>query len=320
MRLPHDPEVGPGRGGLREEKEKMKKWLTALLAGLLLLPWAFAGAEEQETAGFHGESFPVASEYIDLGKTAVPNGEYGEFYAFLSRFPNLKKVDMYATVIKRSRIGELTERFPGVEFGWTMDVGGHPLRTDAVSFTTAHSDRSRRHGTEEFSVLKYCKNLAALDLGHNAVDDLTFLKDLPGLKILILVDNQFQDITPVASLTELEYLELFYNDIRDVSALAGLTKLKDLNLGFNRIADISPLASMTWLERLWIPQYNSHNPNKRPDQEAVRKLTEALPDTLVDATAKSSVGNYWRDHIHYVNMRRVFKENVWIPLDTPVEP
>jgi len=281
-----------------------------------------AMAEDANAAAevtFKKLSVPADAEYIDLGKVTVSNSEYSQFYDFLGQLPSLKRVDMFSTRIPRKRINELAEKFPQIEFGWTMAVGNHSVRTDDVAFSTSHSDRATRHGTEEFSVLKYCKNLVALDIGHNAVKDLSFLYDLPQLKILILVDNQFQDITPVGSLTELEYLELFYNDIRDVSALTTLTNLKDLNLGFNRIEDISPLEGMTWLERLWVPQFNSHNPSNKPDPEAVEKLTAALPDTLVDTTAKSSIGNYWRDHIRYKNMRRIFKENIWIPLDTPPE-
>ena len=296
--------------------------LAALLAGILLLLAVLpALAEEAETVTFSKLTVPADAEYVDLGKITVTSTEaYKKFYEFLGKLPNLKRVDMYATRIPRRRIDELVEKFPGVEFGWTMAVGNHDVRTDAVAFTTAHSDRSGRHKSEDFEVLKYCKGLLALDLGHNAVKDLSFLYDLPNLRILILVDNKFQDITPVGSLTNLEYLELFYNDIRDVSALTGLVNLKDLNLGFNRIEDISPLESMTWLERLWIPQYCSHNPSNKPDPEAVKKLAEALPDTKIDSTAKSSVGNYWREHIHYENMRRIFKENKWIPLDTPAGP
>ena len=275
--------------------------------------------EEVKMIKFKRLKVPENTEYLDLGKTVLAYDEYRSFYDFLNKLPNLKRVDMFATRIPRKRINELVERFPQVEFGWTMAVGNHSVRTDAIAFSTSHNDRAARHETEEFTVLKYCKNLMALDIGHNAVKDLSFLYDLPNLRVLILVDNQFQDITPVASLKELEYLELFYNDIRDVSALTALENLKDLNLGFNRIVDISPLEEMTWLERLWVPQFNSHNPTKKPDPEAVRKLVEALPDTLVDSTAKTSVGNDWRKHVRYENMRQVFKTNEWIPLDTPLK-
>ena len=284
-----------------------------LLCGLLFCCGAFA--EETETVKFKKLTVPADAESIDLEKVRVSAGEYEQFYEFLKKLPNLKHVDMFATKITRKRINELVEQFPQIEFGWTMAVGDHEVRTDAISFTTAHSDRSRRHKEEEFSVLKYCKNLVALDIGHNAVKDLSFLYDLPNLKILIVVDNQFQDITPIACMTNLEYLEVFYNDIRDISCLTGLTNLKDLNIGFNRITDISPLESMTWLDRLWITQYNSHNPTKKPDPEAVEKLREALPDTLIDSTAKSSIGNGWRDHPRYEIMRKIFKENVDLPLE-----
>ena len=298
----------------------MRRKLIALLTGIAILMIALnAPAEEGNTVSFGKLTVPADAEYVDLGKVVVSGKGYNQFYDFLEQLPNLKRVDMFSTRIIRSRIEELTERFPDVEFGWTMAIGEHDVRTDAVAFTTAHSDRSARHKAEDFSVLKYCKNLVALDIGHNGVKDLSFLYDLPNLRILILVDNKFQDITPVGSLTNLEYLELFYNDIRDVSALTSLINLKDLNLGFNRITDISPLESMTWLERLWRPQYNSHNPSNKPDPEAVQKLREALPDTKIDSTAKSSVGNYWREHVHYENMRQIFKKNIWIPLDTPTD-
>lgn len=293
------------------------KTLLIVLVCMLLLSAVAFSEEEAPMVNFKGLKVPVNAEYIDLGKKTLAYDEYRLFYEFLEKLPYLKKVDMFSTRIPQERIYELVERFPQIEFGWTMAVGNHGVRTDAVAFSTSHNDQSARHETEEFAVLKYCKNLVALDIGHNAVKDLSFLYDLPQLKILILVDNQFQDITPVGSLTELEYLELFFNDIRDVSALTTLVNLKDLNLGFNRIQDISPIESMTWLERLWVPQYNSHNPTKKPDPESIQMLTEALPDTKIDSTAKTSIGNDWREHIRYDNMRRVFKENIWIPLDTP---
>lgn len=297
------------------------------LAGMLLfsasLPNAAKAAADQaqevKTISFKRLKVQEDAEYIDLNKVVIEYDEYQKFYEFLAKLPHLKRVDMFATRIPAKRINQLVEKFPQIEFGWTMAVGNHSVRTDAIAFTTSHNDQSARHATEDFAVLKYCKNLMALDIGHNAVKDLSFLYDLPNLRILILADNQFQDLTPIASLTELEYLELFYNDIRDVSALTTLTNLKDLNLGWNRIPDISPLESMTWLERLWVPQFNSHNVTKKPDPEAVRKLMEALPDTLVDATAKSSVENGWRKHTRYENMRQIFKTNTWIPLDTPIE-
>ena len=293
----------------------MKKALSFLLLLALCCAFSFARAESETTVRFKRFETAVDAEEIDLGKVGVAADEYEAFYDFLRRLPNLKRVDMYKTKIRRNRIEELAELFPDIEFGWTMMVGDHEVRTDISAFSTAHSDASRRHTNEDFSVLKYCKNLQALDIGHNAVTDLSFLQDLPNLKVLIVVDNQFQDITPIASLSQLEYLEIFFNDVRDISCLPALTRLMDLNICFNRITDIRPLHQMTWLKRLWVSQYNSHNPSIKPDPAEVEALVAALPDTQVDSTAKSSIGNHWRDHSHYKTLKKMFKTQSYLPFD-----
>ena len=273
-----------------------------------MTPLFAALAEGSATVSFKRASFPADAREIDLGRVIVEYDEYQKFYQFLDRFPNLERVDMFATEIPRRRIEQLAERYPQVEFGWTMIVGNHKVRTDATAFSTRHGDTASRHENAEFSVLKYCKNLQALDIGHNAVTDLSFLYDLPHLKVLVLVDNSFQDITPIASLKELQYLELFYNDVRDVSALKDMTSLVDLNICFNRIPDLSPLEGLTGLRRLWISHANSHNVSIRMDQTQVERLCQALPDTLIDSTAVTSVEGGWRDHPHYQTIRRIFAE------------
>ena len=269
------------------------------------------------TVQFKKFSAPADSEEIDLGKVYVSASgkEYDQFYDFLGQFPNLKKVDMFATTIDAAHIDALKERFPQVEFGWTMKVGARKVRTDITAFSTRHSDTSTRRGEKTYALLANCRNLQALDLGHNSIRDLSFLRDMPQLKVLILVDNYFQDITPLASLTNLEYLELFYNDIRDISPLAGLTNLVDLNICFNRIGDLRPLKSLTGLERLWIAHSNSHNVTQPLEEEAVAELREALPDTEIDTTAKSSIGNHWRDHPRYKVIKKMFTDSVYAPFE-----
>ncbi len=292
----------------------MKKLYVLLLVLCLLLHFAAVG-EELPIVRFKKLSVPVNAETIDLGKVTVAYNEYKTFYAFLDKLPALKKVDMFATRISAKRINELTTRFPDIEFGWTMAIGDHSVRTDITAFSTRHSSTSGRHPSEDFALLKYCKNLRALDIGHNAVKDLSFLYDLPKLRVLIVVDNKFQDITPIASLKNLEYLEIFFNDVRDISALTKLKKLLDLNICYNRIKDITPLKEMTFLKRLWLSQYSSHNPTIKPDPESVEEIRSSLVNTLVDSTAKTSVENGWRDHPHYAVIQEMFKNQTYIPFE-----
>ena len=73
-----------------------------------------------------------------------------------------------------------------------MYVGDHLVRTDVTAFSTQHTYQSKFHTSKTFSVLKYCHNLVALDIGHNEVSDLSFLEDLPQLKVLILAANNIR--------------------------------------------------------------------------------------------------------------------------------
>ena len=109
-----------------------------------------------------------------------------------------------------------------------MEQSSTILRLEANKPATLHNDTSAKHNSEDFSVLKYCWNLMALDVGHNNVTNLDFLYDLPNLRILIVACNTIEDITPIASLKHLEYLELFKNRILDISPLEGLDHLMDL--------------------------------------------------------------------------------------------
>ena len=69
--------------------DRMRRF-TAFLAALLLL----FGAARAETVSFGSVSFDRNAETIDLGDQVV--GNWADFSAFLKKFPNLKKVDMYA--------------------------------------------------------------------------------------------------------------------------------------------------------------------------------------------------------------------------------
>ena len=229
----------------------MRKALMFLLLIAAVTTAALCQAEQTERAKYVNVSYPVDAEYIDLGSQRVV--AWDEFYHFLRKFPNLKKVDMFATDMYRTRINEIKSEFPDIEFGWTIRISEHSVRTDQTAFSTLHNNKSDPHRSADFSVLRYCTKLLALDIGHNLVEDVSFLHYLPQLRVLILACNiNLRDITPLRELTELEYLELFKNDIHDISPLAGLTQLRDLNICFNRVQDYEPLKGLYNLERLWL--------------------------------------------------------------------
>lgn len=281
--------------------------LLAALMGVCLT----AGAE---TAAYGRFTADTDAAYIDLGDTYVK--DYKEFMAFLDQFPNLERVDMYTTQIKKADIEALAERYPRVKFGWTMVITAsdhkHFIRTDATAFSTLHNNQSRQHRSADFSILKYCTELLALDIGHNSVDDLSFLYDLPNLRVLIIACNQVQDITPLASLKHLEYAEIFKNKISDLTPLAELTSLIDLNICFNKVKDWTPLHGLTNVQRLWLYNSNNYSDNDPVPRDAVNALKEALPDAYVDAKSYSTNGG-WREHPRYDVIYQMFKTGVYIP-------
>lgn len=288
-------------------------FLLALLLCILL-----AGSAVAENITFQGQfTCDINAEYIDLGKVRVQ--DMNDFVKFLRRMPNLKKVDMFNTNMYSKDIDVLAAAFPDIEFGWTMRIGDHWVRTDATAFSTLHNNSSLQHTERNFANLKYCKNLLALDIGHNQVKDLSFLYDLPNLKVLILACQiDLRDITPVGSLKNLEYLELFKNDVHDISCLSNCTNLIDLNLCFNRIKDWTPLMGLSKLERLWL--YNSNNWSKEipVDKQVVYALREALPECKVDDISYSTLGG-WREHDRYYVIYHMFKHGEYIPFDRAAE-
>lgn len=283
----------------------MKRLLILLLLLCLIVPVHAEPLTFQKT--FAADS---QAETIDFGNMQIKSIE--KLIDYLAQFPNLKKVDMFSTRIYPTSIDKLAEAFPGVEFGWTMRIGDHWVRTDQTAFSTLHGNASPQHDEDDFRYLKYCRNLLALDIGHNSVKDVSFLYDLPKLKVLILACNQIEDITPVGSLTELQYLELFKNEINDISALTACTELLDLNICFNRISDWSAIESLPKLERLWL--YNSNNwSDKDPiTAETIAALQAALPKCQIDSTSYSTLGG-WRDHKRYYVVFNMFKYSEYVP-------
>ncbi len=289
----------------------MKRFFSLLILCLLLLPAAVRGEEE---AMYRKHSYPVSAEYIDLGEDVVQKEDMDAFIAFLHQFPNLKKVDMFSTKIGKVRIEQLHEEFPDIEFGMTMILGTeHLVRTDATAFSTLHGlPGTFEHDTETFAILKYCKDLLALDIGHNYVDDLSFLYDLPKLRVLIVAKNDLTDITPVGSLKDLEYLEIFGNNITDLSPIAGLPHLVDINMTGNRIESLSPLFSVPTLRRAWVFNHNKYAP---VDPDIVARLREALPDAVIDDVSAGTEGG-WRDKgSHYDVIKRMFLDGSYEPFE-----
>ena len=204
----------------------------------------------------------------------------------------------------------LIEKYPDIEFVWLINLGKHyTLASDDTAYSTMKGEKTgyKLHSSE-LEVLKYAKDLKALDLGHHAITSLDFLRGLD-IEMLILADNDITDLSPLADLPHLQYAELFMNDITDVTPLAACTELLDLNLCFCHITDLSPLDACTNLERLWAAY------NKEMEEDTQRHFTETHPDCNANFNTShhSSTSDGWRQHPRYTHYVSCFKKHVWIP-------
>ena len=283
--------------------------LFALLALLVLNAALLTGAlADGDTVTYEGRvTVPKDTEYVDLGKTRV--SDFETFYKFLDQLPNLKKVDMFETYMWPSRCHTMTQKYPNIEFGWTIKFADHEVRTDATAFTTLHWRESEPHEGIIGEAVQYCTKLKYLDIGHNWVTDISFVEKLPDLRVLIIASNNVSDISPIASLHKLEWLEIFTNKITDISALAGLDHLQHLNIGNNQIADLSPLYGLKNLKRLWMWRATGR---KVTPQEELDKLMEAIPGLEIHAVDDPTLGG-WRRTDHYQVIKQINETGQYIP-------
>ena len=320
------------------------KLIPAFLLCLCAMLLCSSALGEDVTLSVGGQVFSASADAaeIDLGEMSLPDTDdaYAALDAFLRKLPNLTHVDMFSTDIPQNRLEALAESFPQIEFGWTIyipcrnelrpDRGPHRIRTDQTAFSTLHNVSCTSHDESVWRVLKYCKNLEALDIGHNnTLKDLSFLYDLPKLKVLVVSFNMSQkgdktplDITPIGSLKDLQYLEICKSNVHDISPLANCTSLVDLNICTNRIKDLTPLYGLKSLRRLFVLSCMDHSGKPIP-AKVFEPLKEALPDCMID-NRSINTGGPWKKHGRYqtlVNMfgyttKTVVTKQAYIPFDS----
>ena len=167
----------------------------------------------------------------------------------------------YIDLIESNATVEDLDRFdairPGIFYYWSFvlkDIHWESvIRTDIQIYSTLHitaaSEGFGLSDEEMYPMLKYCKRLKALDLGHNDLTDASvrLIGELTDLEVLILGDNpNLTDLSPLGNLTKLTFLEVFLNhDVKDFSFLNQLTNLDMLEACYcDHLTSLDFLANM----------------------------------------------------------------------------
>ena len=164
-------------------------------------------------------------------------------------------------------------------------------RTDDTTFMPVR-ERVYYFNDEEAYNLRYCEDMVCIDIGHMSIHNIDFVEYMPKLKYLILAHTQLQYIEPIRSCKNLVFLELDWAPIRDLSPLVECTALEDLNVG-NVYCSFEPLMEMPWLKNLWMIGSG----------KSAYQISQALPDTKVQAAGNATVAAGWRDLPNYFAMR-----------------
>lgn len=213
------------------------------------------------------------------------------------------------------------------EYLWNINIDNITVDSKAEEIDISGHDIAGQHDytiDELFSLLPDLKRIdmcncgysndemAALDIGHNHVGDISFLQYLPNLRVLILVDNvkSFEgdyirytdDLSVLSYLPELRYLEFFVGSVKDLSFLQYTPKLVDLNISYSPDSDASPLYNLPNLERLMMEHTNI------PYEDYV-KLTQSYPNAQIEYYGEGSIDHGWREHPRYFIMRDMFNNN-----------
>jgi len=246
---------------------------------------------------------------IDISEQKVEDFEgFKNTLRFLS---NIVYIDMCDCGLSNEQMEILRDTYPDIKFVWKINIGYWELRTDIVAFSTGkkRSDNGvtylwggNRLQNDQAQLLKYCTDLVALDIGHQAdIIDFSFLEDLNKIQYLIIAMTGIEDLSVLENMNDLLYLEVFSTDVEDLSPLLKLPNMKHLNISNTKVTETDVLMEMQQLERLWIVL----TPFSKDQRE---ELYDALPETkIVHYTTNPTTGG-WRseDCQVYIDMQELF--------------
>ena len=202
------------------------------------------------TYSFQGKDYP--SNTTELTVTDITGLEDAIRY-----LPEVNYIDLIASDATVEDLDRFDAIRPDIFYYWSFpftDIHGtYMMRTDLQVYSTLQINSAEDGGgrTDEqlYPLLKYCKRLKQLDLGHNDMTDksVRLIGELTDLEVLILGDNpNLTDLSPLKNLTKLTFLEIFLNhDVQNFDFLYSLTSLDMLEACYcDHLTELDFLANM----------------------------------------------------------------------------
>ena len=218
--------------------------------------------------------FTTLDEQMDLNHITM-NDQGEAVKAVLPYMTRCRFLDMDFCNVDSEHMAAIRDAYPEMEVVWRIWFGlDCSVRTNVEKILASNFG----HGLsgDNTKELKYCTKVKYLDIGHQWVNDVSFLQYMPDLEIAVLFQNTWTDLSPIEACTKLRYLEILCTDnCTDISPLAKLKNLEFLNMSdLYKVEDFSALFELTKLKRLFIA-------NTQISRETLEALQAALPDTEI---------------------------------------
>ena len=236
----------------------------------------------------YGRSFNTADHMMDLNRVRISDNG-AALRQVLPYMTVCYQLEMEDCGIRNEDMAVLRDDFPSIKIVWRVHFSVYTVRTDETRIVASIRDVNMTGDT--VACLKYCTEVRYLDLGHNIINNISFVEYMPDLEVAILAINYWSDASPLAGCKKLEYLEIFNTNCTDLTPLAGLTNLRHLNICWiKNLSDITPLYGLTQLERLWIgsSEYNSI------PRAQLKEIRERLPNTEINTSTENPTEEGWR--------------------------
>ena len=141
---------------------------------------------------FEGFTIDLPQERIDISGNKIKDRE--ALSSLLAVIPENSKIVMSNCGYTDEELAELRGKHTNVEVVWRLYFGNPKwsLMTDDEAFSVMiYTYDYRRMTSADIQMLKYTTNLKAIDLGHQAITDLSIFAELTELRVLILADNGY---------------------------------------------------------------------------------------------------------------------------------
>lgn len=189
-------------------------------------------------------------------------------------------------------VASLREEFPDANIAWRIFFDPFSCMTDTEKIWASCDLRD-----DVTEPLKYCNKVKYLDIGHNAMKDISFIQYMPDLEILIVSCSDIEDISPIRYCQKLRILECAEDTrVKDFSSIADVPNIECLNFGGNNQLEpeaLDVVFSLNNPKRLFIENYYNWNIDMKKFAEEIQS---AYPDceVSVDWHSDGALNGLWR--------------------------